>query len=167
MPNQPGGAPYPLPTDPVANGALAITNLAQYVDRALVRGTRTAAQNVPTGTWTQITTWTRISQVGTDLNTATAGIICNRAGYVYMEAWGQFAVDSRGTVRGVAIGPAAGLTASVPAPLQPIMATRAMWLYTSLVLPVAAGDQLSMFAYQDAGVTITIGSNGLNAYMVA
>jgi hypothetical protein len=57
--NTPGGYPYPLPTEPVRDGALRIRELAEATDRlsnTIMEASNTGTYSVPTGVWRFMTT---------------------------------------------------------------------------------------------------------------
>ena len=163
--NTPGGIPYPEPTDPVAQGADAMQEIAAQLDPSIVKGNRAAAQNLTNAAWTPITTWTQIKRVGDGLTLTTAGVICNRAGEVTVEAWGIIGSNNGGTRRGAGVWLTGGMSAAAPQNMGGVLTGQAAPVYITATLTVTAGQIVSFYIYQDSGSTITSTAHYLTAYM--
>lgn len=153
MPNQPGGAPYPLPSDPVAAGAAVITALAAFVDPAEVTAVRSASNNIPTATWILIVWSGAQDQKGSGLSVGngSSGVTCTKAGRYRVDMAGSIpggATGRRGV--GIAISTATATQFQLVAPTPSGSNT----LSYSSSITVPAGGMISGFMYQDSGATI-------------
>lgn len=72
MPSQTvGGLPYPLPAEPVRDGAVAIKNLATAADNVAAWSVRPTTDAIPAATWGNMVGFTQDMPAGTYLVTAT------------------------------------------------------------------------------------------------
>lgn len=162
--NTPGGIPYPLPTDPVANGAANMQAMATFLDPAEICLYRAENTNVSTGAWGTTgftsTPWT----VGTGITPVAGGVNVAAAGRYRVEACATFAANSAGTRRGIAVGPPGGVTFSTPQDIRTPCGSDATPVSIATTVLMTAPGSILVYLYQNSGATILASAIRFNVY---
>lgn len=157
MPNTPGGLPYPLPTEPVAQGAARLRALAEALDPAVVGVQQTGVWSCPSGGWQLVPMASSLITVGAGLAAAGSGVSVNRTGRFQIFARITFAASTAGNRRGVAVGGSGGVSAvSSPQLLIPPAPSGTQTVSVAGELGATAGDVLSLYAFQDTGANMAL-----------
>lgn len=155
MPNKPGGAPYPLPTDPVAQGAAAIDALAAFVDPSELTVLRPAALNVTSGAWGACGSWTASQDVkGNGLTYSNAGIVAVKAGRYTCEAFATIP-GGAGTRRGIAVS-SPGTSPVNAVSIGPPAASGNNNVFIAQTITVPAGGTITVWIFQDSAATLGV-----------
>lgn len=158
----PSGLPYPASSDPVANGAANIQALAEAIDTyqggaGLQSNTAGNGPTLPSGVWTLVYFYTPLAPPRGDAVTVTNEytLTINRAGLYYVFGHTEWAAAAGGRAFQVTRNGANGTRTPVSQNVPPGSGTRP-YLSASAMWELAAGDVLTMYAWQDSGANQAI-----------
>ena len=151
-----GGLPYPLPTEPVRDGAQRIRELAERLDTAEWEVFRSENQNCTTSTWQQIGyTTTPVSRNNAIFSGSGSGITVKVVGRYLIHAAATFSANTAGR-RGICVLSTAGGSpgASTPQLFAPALPSGAHPLVFSTVQTCGSNTEWAVFLFQDSGATL-------------
>jgi hypothetical protein len=161
----PGGAlPYPLPDEPVKDGAQRVMELAEKLVTSEWLVFRAEDQNVPTGVWTNVgPTSTPVSRGAGYLQGGGLGVTVLKAGRYLVHATAVISPSGAGR-RGITVHTSAAPPFSVAQPLGPASPSQQHTMAMATILQCAAGSSYGVFVFQDSGTTQLVSSSRLNFY---